>query len=57
MDKTLKIKEQGDFYAHKTVPAITLQGKWLEKAGFPPNKHVQISQNVQGQLILTVKPD
>lgn len=57
MDKTLKIKEQGDFYAHKTVPAITLQGKWLEKAGFPPNKHVQISQSVQGQLILTVKPD
>lgn len=40
--RTLKIEESGDYAAKKTHPAVRLKGKWLQAAGFPPGKHIEL---------------
>jgi hypothetical protein len=54
MFRSLKICEVGDFYRKTTKPEITLSGKWLQQAGFEPNKKVNVVSNKPGELILTV---
>ena len=39
-------------YKYKTVPAITLKGKWLEELGFHLGGYVQVKCE-NGQLIIT----
>lgn len=41
--RRLKIEEVGEFYLGVTKPKIRLTGKWLERAGFKPGHHVQIT--------------
>lgn len=52
MLRRLKIIEHGDFWKKKTVPVITLKGKWLREAGFEPSGHVVI-EKVGDSLVLT----
>ena len=39
-------------YKYKTVPAITLKGKWLEELGFHLGDYVHVKCE-NGQLIIT----
>ena len=48
----LKVAEVGDFWRKRTCPQIRLQGKWMEKAGIPPNRHVQVENPQPGVLVL-----
>jgi len=41
--RTLKIEETGDFWNGITLPKIRLMGRWLERAGFNPGSHVQVT--------------
>jgi len=41
--RRLKIEEVGEFYKGATKPKIRLTGKWLERAGFKPGHHAQIT--------------
>jgi hypothetical protein len=43
----------GDFWRKKVVPLIRLQGKWLERAGFPPGCPVIVE--IKGDGVLTVR--
>jgi hypothetical protein len=54
MFRSLKIHEVGDFRLKKTKPTIILSGKWLQNAGFEPNKKVNVVSNKTGELILTI---
>jgi hypothetical protein len=40
--RKLKIEEEGDRWKG-IKPKIRVMGKWLERAGFKPGQHVQIS--------------
>ncbi len=48
--RILKVSEVGDFYLKRTKPLIRLHGKWLEKAGIPPNSHVIVRNPAPGVL-------
>jgi len=50
MARRIKIEQQGDYAQKKTVPAIRLKGKWLERAGFMPGNHVQIVLHESGRM-------
>ena len=50
--RVLKVSETGDFWAKNTKPQIRLVGKWLEKAGIPPNCHVQVENPHPGVLVI-----
>ena len=50
--RKLKVAEVGDFWRKRTCPQIRIQGKWMEKAGIPPNRHVQVENPQPGVLIL-----
>jgi hypothetical protein len=41
--RTLKIEEDGDFWKGPAKPKIRLMGRWLERAGFKPGSHVQVT--------------
>ena len=41
--RTLKIEAEGDFWRGLTKPKIRLMGRWLERAGFNPGQHVQVT--------------
>lgn len=56
MKRNLKIEERGDAFARKTFPGIRLIGRWLERAGFPPGKRVQVTQLANGVLQLEAQP-
>lgn len=51
-DHRLKIEAVGDFAAGRVTPKIRLTGKWLERAGFPPGEHVQVSLVAPGVMQL-----
>jgi hypothetical protein len=50
--RTLKIELVGDRFRKETCPKIRLQGKWLEKAGFEPERHVQVILIAPGTMLL-----
>ena len=41
--RRLKIEADGDFWKGAPKPKIRLTGRWLEKAGFIPNNHVEVT--------------
>ena len=41
--RTLKIEADGDTWKGLIKPKIRLTGHWLERAGFKPGKHVQVT--------------
>jgi len=53
--RILKIRDVGDHYCEQVIPQIRLQGKWLQKAGLVPGKHVQVSNPKSGTLLIEVK--
>ncbi len=48
--RTLKVEPTGDFFRQKVKPALRLRGRWLERAGFPPNSHARIIIRTPGVL-------
>ncbi len=50
--RILKVEEVGDFWRKRTVPRIRLKGKWLVKAGIPPNRYVEVEIPIPGVLVL-----
>lgn len=57
MNRTLKIKEVGDFHRKKTRPSIKIEERWVREAGLPEGHYVIITNPRPGQLILTVRED
>ena len=55
--RVLKVVEIGDFWAKRTMPSIRLQGKWMLRAGVPPNRHVQITNPSPGTLVIHLLED
>ena len=47
-NRNLKVEPTGDFHAEPPTPAIRLKGRWLERAGFPPNSRVTIILRAPG---------
>lgn len=52
--RTLKIEERGDYSERKTFPAVRLKGKWLQSAGFPAGKHLELTVISPGVIELRV---
>jgi hypothetical protein len=50
--RTLKIEAEGDFWKGLTKPKIRLMGRWLERAGFNPGQHVQVTCVAPGVIEL-----
>ena len=55
--RVLKVSETGDFWAKRTKPQIRLVGKWLAKAGIPPNNYVQVENPKPGVLVIRLLLD
>jgi hypothetical protein len=51
----LKVVEIGDFWAKHTMPSIRLQGKWMQRAGILPNRHVRITNPEPGVLLIQLQ--
>ena len=50
--RTLKIEEDGDTWSGGIKPKIRLKGSWLERAGFKPGNHVNVTCIAPGVLEL-----
>ena len=50
--RTLKIEEDGDYFAGRIKPKIRLSGRWLERAGFKPGTRVLVKCLGQGVIEL-----
>lgn len=50
--RTLKIEESGDRWKRQTRPKIRLEGRWLQKAGFPAGNRVTVSLISEGIIEL-----
>ena len=53
--RMLKVVEVGDFWAKRTMPSIRLQGKWMQRAGILPNRHVRITNPEPGVLLIRLQ--
>lgn len=54
MKRKLKIESRGDYHAKKTTPIVRLKGKWLQAAGFPSGKHLELTVIAPGVIELRV---
>jgi len=54
--RTLKVEMTGDFFSRKVKPAIRLKGRWLERAGFPPDSRVRVIIRATGILEIHATP-
>ena len=52
--RILKVEEVGDFWRGDTISRIRLKGKWLDKAGFPPNTRVEVNNTQHGVLLISI---
>jgi Toxin SymE, type I toxin-antitoxin system len=50
--RKLKIEANGDFWKGHIKPKIRLMGNWLERAGFQPGNHVQVTCKGPGVIEL-----
>ncbi len=50
--RTLKIEADGDSWKGLIKPKIRLMGRWLERAGFKPGNHVQVTCLARGTIEL-----
>ena len=50
--RRLKIEASGDLWKGLMKPKIRLMGRWLERAGFRPGEHVQITFVAPGVIEL-----
>ena len=50
--RELAIEATGDSWAKRIKPRIRLTGQWLERAGFPPGKRVEVRLIRPGMLEL-----
>lgn len=50
--RKLKIEEDGDPWKGPMKPKIRLVGRWLERAGFSPGNHVQVTFLAPGVMEL-----
>ena len=54
--RTLKIEAAGDPFKGLVKPKIRLIGRWLERAGFKPGHHVQLTLVAPGVMELRSGP-
>ena len=54
--RTLKIEADGDLWKGLVKPKIRLMGCWLERAGFKPGTHVQVTCIAPGVIELRIPP-
>jgi hypothetical protein len=52
--RTLKIEREGDRWRGGFKPKIRIMGRWLERAGFPPEARVQVVHTAPGVIELRV---
>jgi len=50
--RKLKIEAEGDAWKGLVKPKIRLMGRWLERAGFRPGKHVHVTCVAPGMIEL-----
>jgi hypothetical protein len=50
--RKLKIEAEGDAWKGLIKPKIRLMGRWLERAGFRPGNHVQVTCVTPGMIEL-----
>lgn len=50
--RRLKIEADGDCWKGLTKPKIRLMGRWLDRAGFSPGGHVQVTCVTTGVIEL-----
>ena len=55
--RRLKVEAEGDPWEKNIRPKIRLVGKWLEKMGFPPERHVEVSPVEPGVLQIRLAPE
>ena len=48
--------QKGSITGKVRVPHLRLTGRWLERAGFAPGSRVHVVKNVEGQLLISLKP-
>lgn len=53
--RTLKIEADGDGWKGLVKPKIRLMGRWLERAGFPPGRHVHVKCVAPGFIELRAR--
>jgi len=54
--RRLKIEADGDAWKGFIKPKIRLMGRWLERAGFKPGNHVEVTCLAPGVIELRVLP-
>ena len=55
MKRSLKIEARLEDHRPYVIPYLRLRGKWLEKMGFPPERHVEVSLIEPGRLEIRLK--
>ena len=50
--RTLTVRNIGDFYRKEVILQIRLQGKWLIEAGMQPETKVQVTNPRPGELVV-----
>ena len=54
--RSLKIEARLEDNRPYVIPYLRLRGKWLEKMGFPPERHVEVSLIEPGRLEIRLQP-
>jgi len=50
--RTLTVRNIGDYYRKEVILQIRLQGKWLIEAGMQPDTKVQVTNPRPGELVV-----
>ena len=50
--RTLTVRNIGDYYRKEVILQIRLQGKWLIEAGMQPETKVQVTNPRPGELVV-----
>ena len=57
MKRSLKVEARMEDNRKYVIPYLRMRGKWLEKMGFPPDRHVEVSMIEPGLLQIRLKPN
>ncbi len=57
MKRSLKVEARMEDDRKYVIPYLRMRGKWLERMGFPPDRHVEVSMIEPGLLQIRLKPE
>ena len=57
MKRSLKVEARMEDGRKYVIPYLRMRGKWLERMGFPPDRHVEVSMIEPGLIEIRLKPE